>query len=60
MQTPIHRNGDSDVADDLWMLVTKFRWPKPSPSSCNCHQHISSPTSVTNIDVTVLNQKALE
>ena len=24
--------------------------PKPSPTSQNCHQHISSPTSVTNID----------
>ena len=27
------------------------KWPKPSPTSKNCHQHISSPTSVTNIDV---------
>ena len=25
---------------------------KPSPISYGCHQHISSPTSVTNIDVT--------
>ena len=29
------------------------KWPKPSPTSSNCHQHISSPTSVTNIDVAV-------
>ena len=27
------------------------KWPKPSPTSKNCHQHILSPTSVTNIDV---------
>jgi len=26
--------------------------PKPSPTSKSCHQHISSPTSVTNVDVT--------
>ena len=25
--------------------------PKPSATSKNCHQHISSPTSITNIDV---------
>ena len=25
---------------------------KPSPTSFSCHRHISSPTSVTNIDVT--------
>jgi len=31
-----------------------FWWrkrPKPSPTSQSCRQHISSPTSVTNIDV---------
>ena len=28
--------------------------PKPSPTSQSCRQHISSPTSVTNIDVAVL------
>ena len=27
------------------------KWPKPSPTSLNCHQLISSPLSVTNIDV---------
>ena len=27
------------------------KWPKPSSTSQNCHQHISSPKSVTNIDV---------
>ena len=38
-------------------LVLRYRgcwWPKrlkPSPTSENCHQHISSPTSVTSIDV---------
>ena len=32
------------------MLLPK--WSKPSPTSNNCHQHISFPTSVTNIDVT--------
>ena len=31
------------------MLVTKTA--KPSPTSQSCRQHISSPTSVTNIDV---------
>ena len=28
------------------------KWPKPSPTSSNCHPYILSPTSVTNIDVT--------
>ena len=28
------------------------KWPKPSPTSYSCHQHISSPTSVTNVYVT--------
>ena len=32
---------------DKWMLVTK-----PLPTYYSCHQHISSPKSVTNIDVT--------
>jgi len=27
------------------------KWPKPSPTSQSCRQHISSPTFVTNIDV---------
>ena len=30
-----------------------LKWLKPAPTSSNCHQHISSPTSVTNIDVAV-------
>ena len=37
------------------MLKDRGCWwrkrPKPSPTSQSCHQHISSPTSVTNIDV---------
>ena len=38
-------------------LMLKDRWcrwkqrPKPSPITQSCRQHISSPTSVTNIDV---------
>ena len=28
--------------------------PKPSPTSQSCRQHISSPTSVTNIDVALI------
>ena len=31
-----------------------LNWWKPSSISCSCHQHISSPTSITNIDVTFL------
>ena len=27
------------------------KWPKPSPTSQSCRQHISSPTLATNIDV---------
>ena len=30
------------------------KWPKPSPTSQTSHQHIRSPTSVTNIDVTII------
>jgi len=37
------------------MLIDKGwwwpKWRKPSPTSWNCHSHISSSTSVTNIDV---------
>ena len=39
-----------------WMLVIKsfdLKRPKPSPKFYSCHQHILSPTSVTNIDVTI-------
>ena len=43
------------VYDDLWVLVTEkigmTKKAKTSPKSKSCHQHISSPTSVTNIDV---------
>ena len=53
-----------DVSDRIRILVTIFgcRCPKlmlkdtetkPSPTSQSCHQHILSPTSVTNIDVAV-------
>ena len=31
--------------------------PKPSPTSQSCHKHISSPTSVTKIDVAVPTQR---
>ena len=37
-------------------LVMSFgcqKWPKPSPISYKCHQHILSPTSGTNMDVTL-------
>ena len=34
------------VISGLWWP----KWPKPSTTSYSCHQHISSPTSVTNID----------
>ena len=37
------------------MLIDRGCWwqnrPKPSPTSQSCRQHISSPTSVANIDV---------
>ena len=29
------------------------KWPIPSPISYSCHRHISSSTSVTNINVTI-------
>ena len=35
---------------DEWKSLNK--WPKPSSTSQSCHQHISCPTSVNNIDVT--------
>ena len=59
--------GYIDVGGKFWMLVTEFRycptlmikdrgcwwqkWRKPSPIFQSCRQHITSPTSVTNIDV---------
>jgi len=30
------------------------KWPNTSPTPENCHQHISSPTSVTKIDVAIM------
>ena len=32
-------------------MLVPAKWPEPSRKSKNCHQHISSPTFVTNIDV---------
>ena len=42
-----------DVGDILAMLLPDayVKWPKPPPTSYDCHQHILSLTSVTNIDV---------
>ena len=38
---------------DAWHQCDReFWWPKSLPSSYSCHQHISSPKSVTNIDST--------
>ena len=33
--------------------------PKPSPTSQSCRQHISSPTSVTNIEVATLEMSTI-
>ena len=55
--------GSRDIGDSLILntqVVTLMKtsgcwwllWPKSSPKSYICHQHILSPTSVTNIDVT--------
>ena len=38
------------------MLVPNSWWRDLSPTSQTCHQHIWSPTTVTNIDVTILGQ----
>jgi len=44
--------GDSDV-DDIAVLMTLWWWLlNRSPTSQTCHEHIWSPTSVNNIDVT--------
>ena len=40
--------GDIDVGDGFGILST---WTKPSPTAHKCHQHISSPTFITNIDI---------
>ena len=44
------------VGDSFWISVMEFRYwwrkrPKSSPTPQSCRQHISSSTSVTNIDV---------
>ena len=46
--------GDSDVGDLMMMLMPHswYWWRDLSPASQTRHQHIWSPTSVTNIDVT--------
>ena len=48
---------NTDVSDRKCWLP---KWSKPSPTSYNCHQHISSPTSVTNISSPTLMQLNLE
>ena len=35
------------------MDIGNQKWPKPSPTSYSCHYHILSPTSVSNIYVSV-------
>ena len=49
-----HNTPECDVGDWYLMLVPNSRcwWRDLSPTSKSCHQHICSPTSVTNIDVT--------
>ena len=51
-----HNTSECDVGDWYLMLVPNFWcwWLDMSPTSQTCHQHIWSPTSVTNIDVTVI------
>ena len=51
-----HNTPECDVGDWYLMLVPNSRcwWRDLSPTSKSCHQHIWSPTSVTNIDVTGL------
>ena len=46
--------GDSDFGDLMMMLMPHswYWWRDLSPASQTRHQHIWSPTSVTNIDVT--------
>ena len=51
-----HITPECDVGDWYLMLVPSSRcwWRALSPTSKSCHQHIWSPTSVTNIDVTII------
>ena len=60
----IRRQSEDISEDDIPLATVKAKleekiqlvedlskdWQKPSPTSQNCHQPISSPTSVTNID----------
>ena len=49
-----YRIDDRDVADLKLLTSNGYCWPnrsKSSPTSYTCHQHISSLTFVTNIDV---------
>ena len=50
-----HNTSECDVGDWYLMLVPNFWcwWRDMSPTSQTCHQHIWSPTSVTNIDVII-------
>ena len=50
-----HNTPECDVGDWYLMLMPNSRcwWRDLSPTSKSCPQHILSPTSVTNIDVTV-------
>ena len=53
--------GDSDVCDNSKFATIfgccRTKLPKPAATSKCCHQNISSPTFVTNIDVTVVGTK---
>ena len=54
-----HNMLECDVGDWYWMFVPNSWcwWRNLSPTSKSCHQHIWSPTSITNIDET---QKIIE
>ena len=61
----IKRNFISKTGDNVLLVTESLYWRLFSvcwlffnilnrlPASKTCHQHISSPTSVTNIDVTI-------
>ena len=51
-----HNTPECDVGDWYLTLVPNSRcwWRDLSPTSKSCHQHSWSPTSVTNIDITLL------
>ena len=47
------QTSDTRVRSSLYTVdELSLKWPKPSPTSFSYTQHISSPTSNTNIDVT--------